>query len=256
MPQHAAPPVACLLAAYPAAFVRLIKQISVFNDSFPGPVIAFELPHTQLSCTSAYTLFKAHTPAMAAHALHLIFIKLAGNFSNLKRIRIRIRICVVVAFAIAKVHTAHTHTRTPSLPLIRGGKHMFGSSFHLQYGAVKRNDREKGGIVTLWRALEPSLSHAYARALSCSDARGARFHANIHMYIPVRCVAHLCHCHLARTRMRPCTRLPVISCFMLFRVKSVCVAGVAISTHTPAAGIRNPASSPNTRTHTNALCPR
>lgn len=122
MPQHAAPPVACLLAAYPAAFVRLIKQISVFNDSFPGPVIAFELPHTQLSCLSAYTLFKAHTPAMAAHALHLIFIKLAGNFSNLKRTRIhtriRIRICVVVGFAIAKVHTAythaHTHTRTPS----------------------------------------------------------------------------------------------------------------------------------------------
>lgn len=55
---------------------------------------------------------------MAAHALHLIFIKLAGNFSNLKRtrihtrIRIRIRICVVVAFAIAKVHTAYTHTHT------------------------------------------------------------------------------------------------------------------------------------------------
>lgn len=68
---------------------------------------------------------------------------------------------------------------------------MFGSSFHLQYGAVKRNDREKGGIVTLWRALEPSLSHAYARALSCSDAPGARFHANIHMYIPVRCVDHV-----------------------------------------------------------------
>lgn len=91
---------------------------------------------------------------MAAHALHLIFIKLAGNFSNLKRtrihtrIRIRIRICVVVAFAIAKVHTAytHTHARTPSLTLIRGGKHMFGSSFHLQYGAVKRNDREKEGL--------------------------------------------------------------------------------------------------------------
>lgn len=37
---------ACLLAAYPAAFVRLIKQISVFNDSFPGSLIAFELLHT------------------------------------------------------------------------------------------------------------------------------------------------------------------------------------------------------------------
>lgn len=64
----------------------------------------------------------------------------------------------------------------------------------------------------------------------------------------------MCHCHLVRTRMRPCTRLPVISCFMLFRVKSVCVAGVAISTHTPAAGIRNPASSPNTHTHTLMHC--
>lgn len=94
-----------------------------------------------------------------------------------------------------------------------------------------------------------SLSHAHACKLRLALTPGARAFTLFYW-----CVASLC-CHLACARSPLC--LPVISCFMLFRVKSVCVAGVA-NTHTHphahplrASAIRPAAPSPPpTRTRT------